>query len=102
MAACSPVSAPPPFGRPAAKLVDPRLSAPAELMRVFAEYRHIGQMLHVAPEGLHRSATLGTGRYHTGTAAEVVVSATSIDLAGLITIKLRVVRAIYEFAEDVT
>jgi predicted GTPase len=82
----------------AASLVDPRISAPAELLRVFADHPHIGMVLPAmgySPGQLRAmAATIAAS------AAEVVVIGTPIDLASLIAISKPVVRARYEFAED--
>jgi predicted GTPase len=77
--------------------VDPRASAPPGLLRMFEAYPHIGTVLPAvgySPEQLRAlEQTIA------GSAAEVVVSATPCDLAGLIRIGKPVVRARYEFAE---
>jgi predicted GTPase len=82
----------------AAELVDPRLSAPAELLRVFAEYPHIGNVLPAMGYSEAQRRALATTIE--ASAAELVVAATPIDLAALLSIGKPVVRARYEFAED--
>jgi predicted GTPase len=82
----------------AAGLVDPRLSAPAELMRVFTQYPHIGMVLPAM--GYSEAQRAALAETIAASSAEVVVSATPIDLASLIPTKKLVVRARYEFAED--
>jgi predicted GTPase len=86
------------FAAGAAALVDPRSSAPAELMRVFTEYPHIGMVLPAM--GYSEAQLAALAETIAGSSAEVVVSATPIDLASLIPITKPVMRARYEFAED--
>jgi len=82
----------------AAQLVDPRVSAPPDLLAVFAEYPHIGRALPAMgySEGQLRAMakTIETSQ------AELVIAATPIDLAALISISKRVIRVRYAFAED--
>ena len=81
-----------------AELVDPRISAPPSLRSVFAEYPHIGAVL---PAMGYNEAQLGAmATTIRDSDAEVVVVATPIDVAALISITKPVVRARYEFAED--
>ncbi len=82
----------------AAELVDPRISAPPELLSVFAEYPHIGTVLPAL--GYSETQLRAMARTIESSEAEVVVAATPIDLAALISISKPVVRARYEFAED--
>ncbi len=81
----------------AAVIVDPRLSAVPESQAVFRAYPHIGQVLPAVgygPEQLQAlAATINASP------AEVVVSATPVDLARLVRIDKHVVRARYEYAE---
>ena len=82
----------------AAELVGPRLSAPPELLRVYAEYPHIGNVLPAMGYSEAQRRALATTIE--ASAAELVVAATPIDLAALLSIGKPVVRARYEFAED--
>ena len=81
----------------AAEIVDPRLSAAPEIQAVFRAYPHIGKVLPAVGYGPAQlqalSATINASP------AEVVVSATPIDLARLIHIDKSIVRARYEYAE---
>jgi len=82
----------------AAELVDPRVSATPELLRTFEAYPHIGPVLPaMGYDEPQRCALAETIRR---SAAEVVVVATPIDLAGLLALDKPTVRARYEFAED--
>ena len=82
----------------ASELVDPRPAASPELLRVFADYPHIGKVLptvgYSEPQLRSLSATIEC------CGADVVVAATPIDLAALISVSKPLVRARYEFAED--
>jgi predicted GTPase len=81
----------------AAAIVDPRLSAAPEIAAVFKAYPHIGAVLPAvgyAPAQLQAlAATINASD------AEIVVSATPIDLARLVAIAKPVVRARYDYAE---
>ena len=82
----------------AAELVDPRVSAPPELLRTFAAYPHIGRVLPaMGYDAAQRRALAETIK---GSAAEVVVVATPIDLAALLAVGKPVVRARYAFVEE--
>lgn len=81
----------------AGAIVDPRESATPEIAAVFAAYPHIGRVLPAVGYG---PAQLDALRQTVdAAAADLVVAATPLDLAALIPIKKRVVRARYEFAE---
>lgn len=81
----------------AATIVDPRASAAPSLAVVFSQYPHIGRVL---PAVGYSGAQLEALRKSINEAlADVVVSATPIDLAALITIDKPVVRARYDFAD---
>jgi predicted GTPase len=67
-------------------------------MGVFAAYPHIGAVLPAI--GYSEAQLAAMTETIAGSDAEVVVSATPIDLAALMPIRQRVVRARYEFAED--
>ena len=82
----------------AAELFDPRRSAAPEIAAVYDAYPHIGQVLPAVGYGERQLAALAATINASN--ADVVVSATPIDLATLIRIEKPVVRARYEFAED--
>jgi predicted GTPase len=81
----------------AAKIIDPRAAAAPEIKAVFSRYPHIGPVLPAV--GYNREqlealqATIGN------IDADVVVAATPVDLARLLTIGKPIVRARYEFAD---
>jgi predicted GTPase len=78
-------------------IIDPRTSAPPEIQRVFDAYPHIGRVLpSVGYSVAQRAALRDTIN---GSAADVVVSGTPLDLAALIQLEKPVIRARYEFAE---
>jgi len=81
----------------AAAIVDPRSTAVGEIKAVFERYPHIGPVLPAIgyyPEQLQAlAATIDAAD------ADVVVSATPLDLARLIGTDKKVVRARYEFAD---
>jgi predicted GTPase len=84
----------------AAELVDARASAAPDIAAVYAQYPHIGPVL---PAMGYSPAQLDALRQTINAArADVVVSATPIDLAALIEIDKPVVRARYEFADSET
>ena len=81
----------------ASAIVDPRPFAAAEFAAVYAEYPHLGPVL---PALGYTGAQLDALRRTIDAApADVVVAATPIDLAALIKVNKRVVRARYEYAE---
>lgn len=81
----------------AATVVDPRESAGSALRALFASYPHIGRVL---PAVGYDSRQLEDLRDTINRAeADVVVAATPIDLAALITVDKPVVRARYEYAD---
>jgi predicted GTPase len=81
----------------AAEIVDPRLSAVGDIADLFRTYPHIGNVLpamgYSAAERAELQATIN------GSAADVVVAGTPIDLAAVMRLDKPVVRARYEFAE---
>lgn len=81
----------------AAEIVDPRRTAAPAIRGIYTQYPHIGRVLPALGYGAAQLAAL----HETITAsdAEVVVSATPIDLAALIAIDQPVVRARYEYAD---
>jgi predicted GTPase len=80
-----------------ADVIDPRLSAAPEIRKIFEAYPHIGKVLPAIGYDASQLAALRTTINES--AADAVVSATPIDLAQLIQLRKRVVRARYEFAE---
>ncbi|HEX4994703.1 MAG TPA: GTP-binding protein, partial [Methylomirabilota bacterium] len=81
----------------AAAIVDPRASAAPAIAALFERYPHIGRVL---PAVGYSGAQLEALRESiNGARADVVVAATPIDLAGLISINKPVVRARYDFAD---
>jgi len=81
----------------AAAIVDPRASAAPAVQAIFARYPHIGPVL---PAVGYDAGQLEALRETIDRAeADVVVSATPIDLAGLIAIDKPVVRARYEYED---
>ena len=80
-----------------ADVVDPRASAHPAIAAVYAAYPHIGRVL---PAVGYDATQLEALRATIARAdADVVVSATPLDLAALIAVDAPVVRARYEFAE---
>jgi predicted GTPase len=80
-----------------ATVVDPRPAAAPELEAVFAQYPHIGP---VVPAVGYSRRQLDALRATIAKAdADIVVTATPVDLARLIAIDKPIVRARYEFAE---
>ena len=80
-----------------AEIVDPRPYAAPEIAAVYAAHPHLGSVL---PAMGYNAAQLAALRQTiNATPADVVVSATPIDLAALMEVNKPVVRARYEFAE---
>jgi predicted GTPase len=84
----------------AAQIVDPRASASPAIAAVYAQYPHIGPALPA--EGYTPAQLEALRQTINSAAADLVVSATPIDLAALITINKPVVRARYEFVDSET
>jgi predicted GTPase len=82
----------------AAEIVDPRRAAVPEIAAVFRAYPHIGRVLPAVGYSARQLAALAATI--NASDAEVVVSATPIDLARLVPIEKPVIRARYEYAED--
>jgi predicted GTPase len=81
----------------AAAVVDPRESAPPALLEVYARHPHIGRVLPAMGYGPAQLAALRQTIERS--TAEVVVSASPLDLAGLLGVDRPVVRARYEYAD---
>ena len=81
----------------AAAIVDPRTGAVPEIQAVFRAYPHIAKVLPAVGYGAAQLQALAATI--NASPAEVVVSATPIDLARLIAIDKRIVRARYDYAE---
>jgi predicted GTPase len=84
----------------AGEIVDPRPAAAPEIAAVFQAYPHIGEVLPAVGYGAAQLAALAATI--NASTAEILVSATPIDLARLVRIDKPVIRARYEFAEDGT
>ncbi len=80
-----------------ADIVDPRPFAGPALRALYARHPHIGNVLPAA--GYSREQLDALRQTINATPADLVVSATPIDLAALIQVHKPVVRARYEFAE---
>ncbi|HZP36344.1 MAG TPA: cyclic 2,3-diphosphoglycerate synthase [Methylomirabilota bacterium] len=81
----------------AAAIEDPRASAAPSVREVFARYPHIGAVLPAV--GYDHGQLQALRETIDGAGADVVVSATPLDLAALIELRTPVVRARYEFAD---
>jgi predicted GTPase len=81
----------------AAAIVDPRTSADPEIAAVFAVHPHIGPVLPAT--GYSPAQLEALRRTINRAAADVVVSATPIDLGALLALDKPVVRARYEFED---
>lgn len=80
-----------------AEIVDPRRSAIGDIAEVFRQHDHIGKVL---PAMGYSTKELGELRATiNGSAAEVVIAGTPIDLSRLMDLDKPVVRARYEFVE---
>jgi predicted GTPase len=81
----------------ASEIVDPREGAAPLIAEVYAAYPHIGRVLPAVGYGpAQRAALRETIERST---AEIVVSATPVDLAALLRLDKPVVRARYEYAD---
>src|SRR5262245_194212 len=74
-----------------ADVVDPRLSAPPAISAVFEAYPHIGKVLPAVGYGTAQLAALQATI--NGAEVDVIVSATAADLARLLDLNKKVVRA---------
>mgnify|MGYP003374879025 CR=1 FL=1 len=83
-----------------AEIVDPRPFAGPALRALYARYPHIGNVLPAV--GYARGELDALRQTINATPADLVVSATPIDLAALIQVHKPVVRARYAFAEQET
>lgn len=80
-----------------AQVVDPRSAVRGEIAEVFEQYPHIGPVLPAV--GYYPSQLAALRDTIEAVDADVVVAATTADLAGLIDIGKPVVRARYDYAE---
>jgi predicted GTPase len=80
-----------------AEIVDPRPFAGPAIRSVYTRYPHIGEVLPAT--GYSREQLDALRQTINATPADLVVSATPIDLAALIQVHKPVLRARYEFAE---
>jgi predicted GTPase len=78
-------------------IVDPRAAASPELRAIYAEYPHIGRVLPAV--GYNAVQVQALQRTIDRVDADVVVSATPVDLARLIMTTKPIVRARYEYAD---
>ena len=81
----------------AARIADPRAGAALEIQAMYRAYPHIGNVLPAV--GYSPAQLRALAQTINSSSAEIVVSATPIDLARLVTIDKQVVRARYEYAE---
>jgi predicted GTPase len=81
----------------AATIVNPRETAAPDVAAMFRAYPHIGKVLPAVGYGAAQLRALAATV--NASSAEIVVSATPIDLARLIPIDKPIVRARYEYAE---
>jgi predicted GTPase len=81
----------------ASAIVDPRASAAPAIAAVFDAYPHIGPVLPA--EGYGEEQLTALRETIEASAAEVVISATPLDLAALIALSKPVVRARYAYAD---
>jgi predicted GTPase len=81
----------------AARIVDPRATAPPSIAEIYRHYPHIGPVLPAV--GYSAAEIAGLATTIAATPADVVVSATPIDLARIVRIDKPVIRARYEFAD---
>lgn len=82
----------------AAVIVDPHLTAAPAIRETYRKYPHIGPVLPAMGYSAEQIAALKATI--DASDAEVIVSATPIDIASLIAINRPVVRVRYELAED--
>jgi predicted GTPase len=80
-----------------ATIVDPRLLASSGIRKIYDEYPHIGDVLPAMGYGEAQLRALGETIDRAD--ADVVVAATPVDLARLLDLNKKVVRARYEFVE---
>jgi predicted GTPase len=81
----------------AASIVDPRAAAAPLIAEVYRRYPHIGRVLPAV--GYNDAELAALAETINRSDAEIVVSATPLDLARLVKLKKPVLRARYEFAE---
>lgn len=80
-----------------AEVIDPRLSADAQIKSVYEAYPHIGKVLPAVGYGEAQLRALE--RTINSAAIDIVIAATPVDLARLLRLDRPVIRARYEFAE---
>jgi predicted GTPase len=81
----------------AAEIVDPRASAAPAIRRLYQLHPHLGRVLPAV--GYDAAGLEALRETIDASAAEVVVSGTPLDLAALVPLRKRVVRARYEYRE---
>jgi predicted GTPase len=79
-----------------ADVIDPRQSAPQGIRKLFETYPHIGKVLPAVGYDVTQLAMLQAAI--NDATADVIISATPVDLARLLQLNKKVVRARYEFA----
>jgi predicted GTPase len=79
------------------EIIDPRAAASAEIAQVYERYPHIGPVLPAV--GYYPSQLQALRETINATDADVVISATTADLAAFIDLNKPVMRAHYEFSE---
>ncbi len=80
-----------------ADVIDPRPSAPTGMRKLFEAYPHIGKVLPAVGYDATQLAMLQAAI--NDAAADLIISATPVNLARLRQLNKKVVRARYEFAE---
>ncbi|NUQ72245.1 MAG: GTPase [Polyangiaceae bacterium] len=81
----------------AAEIIDPRDSAPPAIIDVFNKYSHIGKVLPAV--GYDKEQLAALGETINRSSADLVLSATPIDLGALVSVNKPIVRARYELEE---
>ncbi len=81
----------------AAAIVDPRASAPRQILRVYEQYPHIGPVLPAL--GYSPEEVDALRRTIEGAAADLVLAATPVDLGALLRSRQPVARLRYEFVD---
>jgi predicted GTPase len=83
--------------RAGAEIVDPRQSAAPEIGEIFQRYPHIGKVLPAI--GYSRAQLAALEATINNSDADLIISATPVDLARLLHLNKMLIRARYEYAE---
>lgn len=83
--------------RAGAEIVDPRQSAAPEIGEIFQRYPHIGKVLPAI--GYSRAQLAALEATINNSDADLIISATPVDLARLLHLNKKLIRARYEYAE---